>query len=317
MRRRHIIRVVAALACVFGTTLALASALNGPVPHRTGAISLGGVAAEPNCTACHSSWPANDGTGQVQILDLPEHYNEGDTVTFRVQLSRTTPPETELPKWGFQMTAITRNYGQGAGTWLPTLTPQLDSLQVKLPTNPNGIWKTRRYLEHTWFSTRTGQRDQAEWTVQWIAPSKDSGAVYFFAAGNAANGDGTSLPPSDDHIFTTSDSILPFDGTVSVPGPGPITYVTFLNAPYPNPFHHCSDLSFEIASEGWVDLALFDLAGRRVRTLVRGWREKGPGAAFWDGRRDDGQFARNGVYFARLAAPGLAKPLTRKVTLSR
>jgi len=57
--------------------------------------------------------------------------------------------------------------------------------------------------------------------------------------------------------------------------------------------------------------------GRKVKTLFTGHHDVGPGFAFWDGKREDGLQAGNGVYFVRLSAPGLSRPLVRKVTLAR
>ena len=49
-------------------------------------------------------------------------------------------------------------------------------------------------------------------------------------------------------------------------------------------------------------LALFDLAGRRVRTLVSAQLAAGPQSITWDGRDDSGRAQASGVYFARLEA---------------
>ena len=53
-----------------------------------------------------------------------------------------------------------------------------------------------------------------------------------------------------------------------------------------------------------VSLDLYDVAGRRVRNLVRDTRSVGEYADRWDGRDEDGKKAPAGVYFARLEANG-------------
>jgi flagellar hook assembly protein FlgD len=65
-----------------------------------------------------------------------------------------------------------------------------------------------------------------------------------------------------------------------------------------------------------VDLAIYDLTGRRVRTVLHGIRAAGPGSVTWDGRDEAGLRLANGLYFARLAAPG-ALPRVQKITLTR
>jgi flagellar hook assembly protein FlgD len=47
---------------------------------------------------------------------------------------------------------------------------------------------------------------------------------------------------------------------------------------------------------------LYDVAGRRVRTLVHGELPAGFHHAAWDGRDDRGQNVGNGVYFYRIVA---------------
>jgi flagellar hook assembly protein FlgD len=51
-----------------------------------------------------------------------------------------------------------------------------------------------------------------------------------------------------------------------------------------------------------VEVAVFDLSGRLVRTLRQGRLEAGTQNIAWDGRDDDGRPAAGGIYFVRLRA---------------
>ena len=53
-----------------------------------------------------------------------------------------------------------------------------------------------------------------------------------------------------------------------------------------------------------VELAIFDMAGRRVRTLVDGELPAGVSEARWDGRGTRGHSPASGIYFARLSGAG-------------
>jgi flagellar hook assembly protein FlgD len=64
-----------------------------------------------------------------------------------------------------------------------------------------------------------------------------------------------------------------------------------------------------------VELAVYDLAGRRVRNLASGRIPGGLHARTWDGRNEDGRPVATGVYFYRLKAAETS--LTRKVVLLR
>jgi hypothetical protein len=68
----------------------------------------------------------------------------------------------------------------------------------------------------------------------------------------------------------------------------------------PNPAAPGTTLRFELPRRGWVELSVFDVRGRRIRTLVRGVREAGPHALAWDGRTDAAAPCPAGVYFCRL-----------------
>ena len=72
----------------------------------------------------------------------------------------------------------------------------------------------------------------------------------------------------------------------------------------PNPFTRGTEIEFSLASAAAVDLRIFDLAGREMRTLAdRRWFPAGNHRVGWDGLRHDGREAPAGVYFARLRAP--------------
>jgi hypothetical protein len=53
-----------------------------------------------------------------------------------------------------------------------------------------------------------------------------------------------------------------------------------------------------------VEVAIFDLAGRRVRTLLDGVLPAGDGEVRWDGLGGQGEAPGVGVYFARLSSAG-------------
>ena len=77
--------------------------------------------------------------------------------------------------------------------------------------------------------------------------------------------------------------------------------VTQLAFAQPNPFRGSATLAFSLAQRGAVELAIYSVDGRRVRTLVSEVREPGEYRQTWDGRDDQGSAASAGVYYARLA----------------
>jgi flagellar hook assembly protein FlgD len=61
-----------------------------------------------------------------------------------------------------------------------------------------------------------------------------------------------------------------------------------------------------------VDLSVYDVCGRLVRTLERGSMSAGTGEVVWDGTDRNGRRVGAGVYFCRLRAEG--RTLTKRMT---
>jgi subtilisin family serine protease len=79
-----------------------------------------------------------------------------------------------------------------------------------------------------------------------------------------------------------------------------------LSQNYPNPFNPSTTIRYEIpedAGEGVkVTLEIFDIRGRKVRTLVNTNKEPGRYSVQWNGRGDKGEIAASGIYLYRLEA---------------
>jgi flagellar hook assembly protein FlgD len=76
--------------------------------------------------------------------------------------------------------------------------------------------------------------------------------------------------------------------------------VTRLTGAMPNPFSQTATLSFSLAKGGPVELAIYSVGGRRVRTLAHDVREPGAYSVVWNGRDDGGNAVAAGVYYAYL-----------------
>jgi hypothetical protein len=80
----------------------------------------------------------------------------------------------------------------------------------------------------------------------------------------------------------------------------PTTYV--LHPPYPNPFNPSTTITFEVPQTGLVELAVYNIEGRLVRTLIHGMTSPGTHTAYFDGRDGFGNALGSGIYFCRLSA---------------
>lgn len=78
-----------------------------------------------------------------------------------------------------------------------------------------------------------------------------------------------------------------------------------LLAAYPNPFNPSTMIPFELERESLVRLAIYDLLGRQVATLVDGPRAAGEHRIEWDGRSSSGIPVASGSYLVKLEAGGM------------
>ncbi len=86
----------------------------------------------------------------------------------------------------------------------------------------------------------------------------------------------------------------------------------------PNPFNPVTTISFNIPAAGGekpVVLSVYDVAGRRVRTLVDEAMSGGRYGAAWDGRDDAGAQVSSGVYFYRIEVDGMTSAAKKMVLL--
>lgn len=89
-----------------------------------------------------------------------------------------------------------------------------------------------------------------------------------------------------------------------------------LDAAAPNPSRGAAvAIRFGLARTDQVDLRVFDVTGRMVKTLARGSFAAGPYRMTWDGTDDSGTRVQQGIYFYRLVTE--EGTLSRSVTLSR
>ena len=106
-------------------------------------------------------------------------------------------------------------------------------------------------------------------------------------------------------------SVVGSEPSRGVPGEEDVT----LAQNYPNPFSTITQIGYRLSSASPAAVAVYNVIGERVATLLS--RRQGPGqhTVKWDGRDDAGILLPNGVYFYRLEAGNSTE--TRKMLLMR
>jgi hypothetical protein len=176
-------------------------AFDPPAPREAGAISSRppagktGAPAENLCSECHSGNTVNDGVGSVVIGGVPSAY----TPSMTYSLTATVVRSGQL-RWGFELTVLKNSDNTAAGTLANT---------TLLTTTQASLGRT--YVSHTTLNGQDGTfsgSPSGAWTFEWTAPAAGAGLVTFYAAGNAANGNGGT---NGDFIYSTS--VASMEGT--------------------------------------------------------------------------------------------------------
>jgi len=102
---------------------------------------------------------------------------------------------------------------------------------------------------------------------------------------------------------------LPTDVDDIIPGSLPDGFALSQN--YPNPFNPTTEFEYSIPVRSHVDISVYNILGRKVRTLVNGERPAGNYRVSWNGRNENNQTVSSGVYFYRMSAG--TSVLTRKM----
>ncbi|MFQ5600395.1 MAG: carbohydrate binding domain-containing protein [Candidatus Krumholzibacteriia bacterium] len=118
-----------------------------------------------------------------------------------------------------------------------------------------------------------------------------------------------TLPPSDARILLR----IPYSDRK--PGaPERAARVSALHSVSPNPFNPATCITFDLARPTHVRLEVYDVAGRRVRSLVDERRDPGSHTVVWDGKDSNGRRVASGAYLCSLET-GSARDAVKLVLL--
>jgi uncharacterized protein (TIGR03437 family) len=213
----------------------------GPAPRVTAAPGDNAKA----CTQCHTTNALNSGTGSVKIvLESGAFYVPGIKQRITVQVSDTT-----MQRWGFELTArLNSDLEKGqAGDLVP-----VDNMTQVIceDSAPKPCLSGPPFITHTSAGTRNGTPNGASFQFDWTPPATNAGPVTLYAAGNAANGNGS---PTGDQIYTTSMQLTPLVAAApTVPASSIVSSAT--------------GLAGTIAANSWVTIY-----GTNLCATSRGW----------------------------------------------
>jgi len=92
-----------------------------------------------------------------------------------------------------------------------------------------------------------------------------------------------------------------------------------LSQNYPNPFNSETVIWYYLPDVGYqpaeVEITIYNLLGKRVKSLVNGREYPGEHKIRWDGKDDSGKEAASGIYFYRLKVSGIELVKPKKMVL--
>jgi len=86
-----------------------------------------------------------------------------------------------------------------------------------------------------------------------------------------------------------------------------------LFSPYPNPFNPVTTLRYDLPEHSYVNVTIYDMLGREIKTLVNTIQDAGFKSVIWDATNDHGKPVSAGVYLYQIQAGEFVQ--TKKMVL--
>jgi hypothetical protein len=88
-----------------------------------------------------------------------------------------------------------------------------------------------------------------------------------------------------------------------------------LSQNYPNPFNPSTSISFSLGQKAYATIVVYDLMGRKVKTLLSSLLDAGEHEIIWDGSNYSGMAVASGIYLYELESGGSSR--IKRMTLLR
>lgn len=92
--------------------------------------------------------------------------------------------------------------------------------------------------------------------------------------------------------------------------------LAMLSQNYPNPFSNETSIEYQVLSEGFVDLSIYNILGQKMRTLTAAYHPPGSFTVTWDGTVN-GRKVANGMYFFVLRLDGAIMQTNRMIIMNQ
>ena len=167
-------------------------------------------------------------------------------------------------------------------------TPDLSSLVQEVVNRPN--WKSGNALMFLFKCLVINNDSSAYETYSWDVADHTYGAILY-----VNYTPGSAVPDEDSLLLRPTDFLL--------------------NQNYPNPFNLKTNITYSSSITSKIKLTIYNLLGKRVRTLIDEYQTPGEESFHWDGTNDKGNVVSSGIYFYRIQAGEFTD--TKKMVLTK
>lgn len=185
------------------------------------------------------------------------------------------------------------------------------SLSKQMPIGYNDsvlamiIWQTPGAVNNTkHFCIDTAVANGALWTWKWVGRDLvDYFPTFVGLSGQTYEPNGTGVDRiGSGYCYEVRDPLV---GVEEVEGSLPREFSVSQN--YPNPFNPSTTIDYTVPRKSQVNLAVYNVLGQKVATLVDQEMAAGKYRAVWDGKADSGNPLSSGIYFYKFEADNFVK----------
>jgi hypothetical protein len=88
--------------------------------------------------------------------------------------------------------------------------------------------------------------------------------------------------------------------TLNISNAGTIPTQFTLHQNYPNPFNPVTTLRYDLPVNGFVNIMVYDMLGRKVKTLINQTQDTGYRSVIWNATNDYGRPVSAGIYLYQI-----------------
>lgn len=154
--------------------------------------------------------------------------------------------------------------------------------------------------------------DNLIFEIQWTG--SDAGSVYSraFATNEARSLDGfINYPIGALHPFMNSLQVFYSTYGIAEESKNIVSNKKLYN--YPNPVINSTEINYELPNNTNVNIAIYNLSGQKITTLVTGYKKAGCYTVKWDGKDSHNNKVNNGTYFYTLKTDN--RRISNKLTI--